>query len=64
MSGCNRHNFAGRDQDWRDIRGTLVRSSRRLDWELIERELSVLLELKEEMESLDRLLDLRKKLSD
>jgi len=51
--------FAGRDRDWLDVRGTLVRSGQSLDWELIQRELTVLLELKEEPESLDRLLAMK-----
>jgi hypothetical protein len=51
--------FAGRPQDWLDIRGTLIRSKDKLDWELIQRELQNLLALKEELESLDRLLVLR-----
>ena len=47
--------FAGRDQDWQDIRGVILRSAERLDWDLIFNELSVLLELKEEPEALERL---------
>ena len=51
--------FAGRPQDWIDIRGTLIRSKNLLDWSLIQRELDVLLELKEEPESMERLLSLK-----
>lgn len=54
--------FAGRAQDWLDVRGVLIRSADCLDWQLIEQELGMLLELKEEMESLDRLLSLRSEL--
>jgi hypothetical protein len=39
--------FAGRDQDWLDVRGILVRSGHGLDLALIERELGPLLELKQ-----------------
>ena len=51
--------FAGRPQDWIDVRGTIVRSGDLLEWSLIDRELRVLLELKDELDSLDRLLQLR-----
>lgn len=39
--------FAGRDQDWLDVRGILARSGHLLDLALIERELTPLLELKQ-----------------
>lgn len=55
--------FAGRPQDWLDVRGTIIRSSPLLDWPLIERELAVLLALKEEQESMDRLSKLRQELA-
>jgi hypothetical protein len=55
--------FAGRPQDWLDVRGTIVRSASLLDWELIEEELRVLLELKEEIDSLERLQSLRRELT-
>lgn len=51
--------FAGRPQDWLDIRGTIIRNPRKLDWKLIQSELEILLSLKEELDSLDRLLQLR-----
>jgi hypothetical protein len=47
--------FAGRDQDWLDVRGILVRNGDRLDLPLIERELVPLLELKEATSHLARL---------
>jgi hypothetical protein len=50
--------FANRDKDWLDIKGAIIRNAK-LDWPLIERELAVLLELKEEPEILQRLLRLR-----
>ncbi|MBX3423869.1 MAG: nucleotidyl transferase AbiEii/AbiGii toxin family protein [Pirellulaceae bacterium] len=55
--------FAGRPQDWQDIRGTVVRSQHLIDWKLIDKELSVLLELKEEPESLDKLYQLKMELN-
>ena len=42
-------------QGWQDIRGVILRSAERLDWDLIFNELSVLLELKEEPKALERL---------
>ena len=38
--------FAGRDQDWLDIRGIAIRQGARLDEALIQRELEPLLDLK------------------
>jgi len=54
--------FAGRDQDWIDIRGIMVRSGALLDWNLITAELEMLLPLKDDATSLPRLLELRRKL--
>lgn len=54
--------FANRPHDWIDIRGVLVRSATLLDWQLIDEHLTVLAELKEEPEILNRLADLRKSL--
>lgn len=54
--------FANRPHDWSDIRGVLVRSGALLDWPLIEKELIVLCELKEEPEILSQLESLRKSL--
>ncbi len=51
--------FAGRDQDWIDIKGIIARQPS-LDWPHIERELPPLLELIEEPERSDRLQALRK----
>jgi hypothetical protein len=54
--------FANRPHDWTDIRGVIVRSGTLLDWQLIENELHILAELKEEPEILDQLHALRKSL--
>lgn len=51
--------FAGRPQDWVDVRGILVRQGERLDWSLVESTLPELLELIEEPERLDELHRLR-----
>lgn len=51
--------FANRPHDWTDIRGVLVRSGSMLDWPTIERELTVLAELKEEPEIVDQLREMR-----
>ena len=55
--------FANRVRDWQDIRGILIRSACELNWDLIETELKILTELKEEPEILTKLGDLRKSLS-
>lgn len=47
--------FAGRDKDWLDIEGVVVRQGVRLDRALVWRELEPLLELKEAPESAVRL---------
>lgn len=47
--------FAGRPQDWLDIEGIAVKSRRLLDWDLIRRDLGVLLDLKGDQESMQRL---------
>lgn len=52
--------FANRPRDWQDIRGILIRSASQLDWNLIESELQVLANLKEEPEIIDQLQTLRK----
>ncbi len=49
---------AGRDQDWVDIGRIVQRSGRTLDWELVFRELKILLELSESPESADRLREI------
>ena len=51
--------FAGRPQDWIDVRGVLVRQRDRLDWDLIDGTLPELLEAVDEPERLDRLHELR-----
>jgi hypothetical protein len=55
--------FANRPRDWQDIRGILIRSGRLLDWQLIDSELKVLAELKEEPEILVQLQSLRAELA-
>lgn len=50
--------FAGRDQDWIDIKGIIARQAS-LNWPQIELELTPLLELVEEPERLNRLQALR-----
>lgn len=52
--------FAGRPQDWVDVRSILVRSGNQLDWTLIQHELEYLLDLKEELQSLEELLRIRR----
>ncbi len=55
--------FAGRQQDWEDIRGILIRSPQLLDWKMIESELRVLSELKEEPAIMLQLRELKNRLS-
>jgi hypothetical protein len=50
---------AGREQDWLDIKGVLVRQGKRLDWHALIRELRPLCELKEAPEILEQLQGLR-----
>jgi hypothetical protein len=47
--------FAGREKDWLDIEGIVVRQRSRLDERLIWAELTPLLQLKEDAEAADRL---------
>lgn len=54
--------FAGRQRDWDDVRGILVRNAKLIDWKIVNRELEMLLDLKEEPEQMDRLHELKKKL--
>jgi hypothetical protein len=51
--------FAGRDQDWADVRGIVERQGANLHWGHIVQELTVLAELKGEPETLDRLDQIR-----
>ena len=51
--------FAARPKDWIDIEGIVIRQGDRLDWELIQRYLSPLVELKEEPEILTNLAGIR-----
>ncbi len=51
--------FANRPRDWQDIRGILIRSPKRLDWDRITEETTTLADLKEEPEILDQLTCLR-----
>jgi hypothetical protein len=52
--------FAGRDQDWADVRGILARQASSLSWEQILQELAALCEIKEDRVALDRLEEIRK----
>ncbi len=54
--------FAGREQDWIDLRGVIVRQQK-LDWELIYSELEPLCEVKETPETLIRLRKLQTELT-
>jgi hypothetical protein len=47
--------FAGRDRDWSDVEAVLARQRGRLDLARVRRELPLLLELKEDGESFNRL---------
>lgn len=51
--------FACRPQDWIDVRGIVARSGPQIDWEIVEQELTVLAQLKEEPEILDHLKAIR-----
>lgn len=51
--------FAARHRDWNDVEGILVKQGDKLDWDYIERELSVLCELKETPEILEQLQQMR-----
>ena len=53
--------FANRPRDWEDIRCVLLRSESKLDWPLIETELTQLANLKEEPEIVEQLQALRKR---
>ena len=53
--------FAGREQDWVDVAGILVRQGKRLDWRYILRELRPLADLKDSPETLERLKQLRRR---
>lgn len=55
--------FAGRPQDWGDLRGILQSQRGRLDWPYIEGQLGILCEMKESPETLDELLALRDRLA-
>ena len=55
--------FANRPRDWLDIRGILIRSASELNWELIQTEVKMLADLKEEPEIISHLQSLRKQLS-
>ena len=51
--------FAGREQDWFDVKGILARQGDRLDWNYILAELTALSELKDDSDPLQRLRELR-----
>ena len=54
--------FAGREHDWADVQGILVRQSARLDWPYITRELVSLCDLRGDDAPFKRLTDLRAQL--
>lgn len=47
--------FAGRPQDWLDVEGIVAKSGNQIDWSVVRNDLSELLALKEDTESLPRL---------
>lgn len=51
--------FAGRDQDWFDVRGIIARQRKRLDWDYIIAELTLLSELKPGSDVLQHLETIR-----
>ena len=51
--------FAGRDRDWDDIRGIVVRQGDKLDWKLIETNVRMLSEVAENPDMLTKLQSLR-----
>lgn len=51
--------FAGRSQDWPDIEGIVMRQGGRLDWSLIDAELTPLLAVKDPDDTMERLARLR-----
>jgi hypothetical protein len=55
--------FAGREQDWFDVRGIIVRQGNLLDWNYIYAELTLLNELKQDADSLQHLQAIRDELS-
>lgn len=55
--------FAGRERDWSDIRGIIVRSPQAIDWQLVFAEFTPLAELSENPHSLTRLAELRDSLT-
>ena len=54
--------FANRAIDWMDVEGVMVRQKGKLDWQMIERELTNRCALLEDNEPLDALLRLKAKL--
>jgi len=54
--------FADRPSDWAAIEGVILRQGARLDWQYVRAELAPLCELKESMEIVERLEELRRKL--
>ncbi len=55
--------FADRPQDWLDLEGIIVKSGQQIDWDAAQAQLKILLELKEDLSALDRLVKLRERLS-
>ena len=54
--------FAGREQDWGDVKGILVRQGRSLNWQTILSELQPLCELKVAPETVSQLERLRRRI--
>jgi hypothetical protein len=55
--------IAGRDQDWVDVAGIVTRQGKQLDWEYVIRELTPLCELQEDDAALERLKEIRSRLT-
>ncbi|MGH9114980.1 MAG: hypothetical protein ACRDWW_04035 [Acidimicrobiales bacterium] len=53
--------FAGRDRDWLDIEGVIVRRGRHMDWDLVLSELRPLLDVRGERSAEERLRGLRER---
>jgi hypothetical protein len=55
--------FADRPQDWIDLEGVIAKSGTRIDWGTVDAQLGILLDLKGDRSALDRLAQLRAKLT-
>ncbi len=56
--------FAGRERDWLDVRGIIIRQQDRLDWLVIDSALTELLDLIDDPTRLDRLHKIRQEEAD